>query len=223
MYEWNDGTYVLMHHGIKGQKWGVRRYQNEDGSLTSAGRIRYGSSEYYLNKADKYMTASNNAKLKYNKRAYELKANVAKYKAARKADKKRGGLDGNNDRSFSDKLRTLNPDGAAAASRINELRAANARTLAKYAKSERKKTRQERVAYNADQWAKANRKIANAHGLNIGGAYVNAVFNTPLVRVRTGKNVKSGQLVAEAIVLAAAREVLNMTAKEAVREIINNQ
>lgn len=32
----------LKHHGIKGQKWGVRRFQNEDGSLTEAGRKRYG-------------------------------------------------------------------------------------------------------------------------------------------------------------------------------------
>lgn len=35
--------YELYHHGIKGQKWGVRRYQNDDGSLTSAGKQRYGS------------------------------------------------------------------------------------------------------------------------------------------------------------------------------------
>jgi len=36
---------ALYHHGIKGQKWGVRRFQNEDGSLTSAGRQRYKMSE----------------------------------------------------------------------------------------------------------------------------------------------------------------------------------
>ena len=41
MFKWNDGT-ELYHHGIKGQKWGVRRFQNEDGSLTAAGRERYG-------------------------------------------------------------------------------------------------------------------------------------------------------------------------------------
>lgn len=37
--------YYLCHHGILGQKWGVRRYQNEDGSLTAAGRVHYGVGE----------------------------------------------------------------------------------------------------------------------------------------------------------------------------------
>lgn len=32
----------LEHHGIKGQKWGIRRFQNKYGSLTNAGRKRYG-------------------------------------------------------------------------------------------------------------------------------------------------------------------------------------
>lgn len=33
----------LYHHGIKGQKWGIRRYQNPDGSLTAAGKKRHNS------------------------------------------------------------------------------------------------------------------------------------------------------------------------------------
>ena len=32
---------TIAHHGIKGQKWGTRRWQNEDGSLTPAGREHY--------------------------------------------------------------------------------------------------------------------------------------------------------------------------------------
>ena len=37
-YRYTDEIY---HHGIKGQKWGVRRFQNKDGSLTPAGKKRY--------------------------------------------------------------------------------------------------------------------------------------------------------------------------------------
>ena len=35
----NEGAY-LAHHGVKGQRWGVRRFQNPDGSLTEKGKRR---------------------------------------------------------------------------------------------------------------------------------------------------------------------------------------
>lgn len=42
-FDYYSQDIYLAHHGIKGQKWGIRRFQNEDGSLTSTGAKRYGS------------------------------------------------------------------------------------------------------------------------------------------------------------------------------------
>lgn len=41
----NENNEYLSHHGIKGQKWGLRRYQNQDGSLTAEGRRHRGLSD----------------------------------------------------------------------------------------------------------------------------------------------------------------------------------
>lgn len=46
----------IMHYGAKGQKWGIRRFQNEDGSLTPAGRKRYGIAERRLGRREDYIT-----------------------------------------------------------------------------------------------------------------------------------------------------------------------
>ena len=41
----NSGQDYLSHHGILGMKWGIRRYQNDDGTLTAVGKKRYGNAE----------------------------------------------------------------------------------------------------------------------------------------------------------------------------------
>ena len=60
----------LAHHGIKGQKWGVRRFQNPDGSLTDAGQKRYDKNIRRIEKAkvksDKFKAKSAKRKLKAN-------------------------------------------------------------------------------------------------------------------------------------------------------------
>ena len=59
---------TLYHHGIKGQKWGVRQYQNEDGSLTAAGRIHYGYGDKERARAEYYESKVKTAKTNFGKR-----------------------------------------------------------------------------------------------------------------------------------------------------------
>lgn len=57
----------LMHWGIKGMKWGVRRYQNRDGSLTPAGRKRYDKEMAKLKEEEKIAKNKLRTQAKLNK------------------------------------------------------------------------------------------------------------------------------------------------------------
>lgn len=56
----------LAHYGVKGMKWGVRRYRNKDGSLTSAGRRRYSDLRKEYGRLEDQMTYGKNANTKKN-------------------------------------------------------------------------------------------------------------------------------------------------------------
>jgi len=52
----------LSHHGIKGQKWGIRRFQQKDGSLTPAGRKRYSDSPELQKQKEEFKSAKDKRK-----------------------------------------------------------------------------------------------------------------------------------------------------------------
>ena len=78
----------LYHYGIMGQKWGVRRFQNPDGTLTAEGKKRYGSiADYAAAKPrtttyERHMAASEKALMK------RVEKNKEKAKNATDAEKR---------------------------------------------------------------------------------------------------------------------------------------
>lgn len=73
----------LSHHGIKNQKWGQRRFQNKDGSLTPLGRIRYGVGRYQ--KEDGSLTRVGKKAIRKDIEKMKI---PEKYKAYKKANEK---------------------------------------------------------------------------------------------------------------------------------------
>lgn len=63
---------VLYHHGILGMKWGIRRYQNKDGSLTAEGIKRYRTDLKFKSKYDSY-SAKHESKAAEKRKQQELK------------------------------------------------------------------------------------------------------------------------------------------------------
>lgn len=99
MEQWRFELYYdeLYHHGIKGQQWGRRRYQNEDGSLTEEGRRRYGT-----------VGKDANIKLRDIRKEFKYTMNTAKAQAAK------------NYRNKMNKILTLNNDSATSNASIKE-------------------------------------------------------------------------------------------------------
>lgn len=75
--------YELKHHGIKGQKWGVRRYQNKDGTLTPAGKKRMKLISDAGERAERFSKYASGTQNEYEKSSKFLK-DPANYEQARR-------------------------------------------------------------------------------------------------------------------------------------------
>lgn len=95
----------LIHHGIKGQKWGIRRYQNTDGSLTDAGKRRARLGKDKL-EPDSYKPGSGNVdrhvKTGAVYRKFEKSPSYSSY--SRSSDSSHGGVYGKYGPSTNDKF-----------------------------------------------------------------------------------------------------------------------
>lgn len=107
-----------MHYGVLGQKWGTRRYQNPDGSLTPEGREHYGLG-YTNGEVQKY--SGKHAKSSYRKEASKLRRNLQKQVNINTRQNDRENIRGNiSDREWRNTSADINNEAKAGRKAIDE-------------------------------------------------------------------------------------------------------
>lgn len=81
---YDDEDDALEHHGVKGMKWGVRRYQNPDGSLTAEGRRHVQGKTTLKQVGDKIGSAAGKAAKVIGNKAQEYRVKRAEKRSAEK-------------------------------------------------------------------------------------------------------------------------------------------
>lgn len=168
----NDGLY---HHGIKGMHWGIRRFQNQDGSLTSAGQSRYDRQISKLNaRGDKYLEKSKAAKSNFRAVNNARKAGNA---YARADYKQRV----HNAQGFKAKVSEM--FGHRGQQHALQSAEKTYKLMANASKKDNSTIRYDSGAFNSRQIANYHKNIANAH--TAGQKFVNTYATLPGMTLKT--------------------------------------
>lgn len=144
----------LYHHGTKGMRWGIRRFQNSDGSLTPAGRKRYMKDAKWRSKYEKAMAKEKAKQQQSQETAKERHARIMKSSNANELYKHR------------DELST-----AELQERLQRIRVEE--DLARYVKHE--PTKIEKAMNNVDKVMKTANKVVEWSNSPAGKMIVNGV------------------------------------------------
>lgn len=209
--EFYDPEYVLAHHGIKGQKWGVRRFQTDSGALTAEGKKRYAGAmdSSGVNKVDHHLTRAGaqenlavRAKTSIGRNYHTAKAIKERIKADKVAEKVTG----------KRKLFAVNKNQARDLGAEAETHANIAKKFKEKAdKTEDSKQKEKLMnraisnlatANNVETHAKAYQEIARAKGVvDKGVTYINQMhkLKTADTYSAAGRKSSHGDKVVEAI------------------------
>ena len=182
----------LYHWGIKGQKWGVRRFQNKDGSLTPAGKKRYDDDVERLKSS--VDVAKKNAESAYKKYSVALNRYCASptksnYDNLTKANKRyESAINDRNKAQLSYKAAKMDADGKLMA---DEDKSKHRRMLEE--KYQRRGYDEKQAAVLANDHIKAEKVVAAAAALTITACA--AYATNKYIKDRTDGMIKSGELL----------------------------
>lgn len=178
----------LSHSGVKGMKWGVRKEQK------------------YQAKSDKWARREAKARTSFGKNYASDMRIYYKYGV----DQQRAE---NNSKNLKEKLRQR--AGSEANERLSKMRAEQYSARASRAKSDKKRARLERMAYNNASMAKHYKNVSQHSNSTIKRTLYDSthVMKTPMKNVRNGKSTTYGREIAKAIALNVALSVASEMAK----------